>query len=67
MVRRDELRKLIPHGYCKEVAKQAGVSTQAVSEYFAGKHNSERIENAALKIALKIKSQKEKLLKQIHG
>ncbi len=67
MIDRMQLRLLIPHGYVNKIAGRAGVSQQAVSYYWKGKLNSERIENAALEIAAEIQEAKQKLINRISG
>jgi predicted transcriptional regulator len=67
MIDRKQLRSMIPHGYVNQIADRVGVSYQSVSQYFAGKLNSEKIENAALEIAAEVKEKKESLIKRVHG
>lgn len=47
---RNQIRKLIPQGYCKIIATRAGVSTKTVSCYMTGKSQSFAVEIAALQI-----------------
>lgn len=63
MINRKELRKRIPRGYCYKIAEKAGVTAISVSKYFAGLHNSERIENAALEVIAELNKEKKQLLK----
>lgn len=65
MVDRKELRKRLPRGYVKEVAKLAKVTTCAVSYYFSYKINSHVIERAVLDIVVKLEKEREELLSQI--
>lgn len=65
MIDRAELRKKLPHGYCKEVAKRAGVGISQVSYYFSYKSNSERVENAVLEILVELSNSKKELLDKI--
>lgn len=65
MINRKELRSKLPHGYCNVVAKRANVSAQAVSNYFAGKRNSEKIENVVLEILADLFDKKKELLNKI--
>lgn len=65
MVNRESIRKQLPHGSCIVIAKKAGVTTKAVSEYFAGKTNSQKVENAALAVLADLKKEKAKLLKAV--
>jgi predicted transcriptional regulator len=62
---REELKKSIPHGYCKKIAVEAGVTTKAVSQFLSGKSNSLKIELAALKVIGGIEMQKSALMKKI--
>ncbi|RHJ95250.1 hypothetical protein DW095_02185 [Bacteroides sp. AM07-16] len=48
---RNKLRKMLPQGSLKEVAKEANVSRSAVTSYFKGRNNSYKIEIAAMTIA----------------
>lgn len=64
MIDRKELRKKLPYGYCKEIAKELGVTKGTISLYFRGKTNSARIENAVLKKVAELNEAKQKLLKQ---
>lgn len=65
MVDRVELRKKIPYGYCKKVSEALNITPQYLSAYFSGRVNSERIENALLKVADKIEKKNQELLDQI--
>ncbi len=64
MINRKALRGQVPHGYCKIIAKKAGVTTQSVSVYFSNELNSERIENAALQVVAELQVKKNKLIKK---
>lgn len=65
MMDRKELRKKLPHGYCKIIAERAGVNQTQVSNYFSGRGNSERVENATLEVLSEITKMKKKLLNDI--
>lgn len=65
MIDRHELRKKLPHGYGKEVAKRSGVSQQTVSRYFNYKQNSETVENTVLILLSEISDKKKRLLENI--
>jgi predicted transcriptional regulator len=65
MIDRKYLRKMVPHGYCKVIAKKAGVSTIAVSQYFQGKHNSYRIEKAVIKVLIELRNEQTSLLNSL--
>jgi transcriptional regulator with XRE-family HTH domain len=62
---RQELRKLIPQGYCKVIAAKAGVTQKSVSHFMNGKSNSHRIEIATLEVLADLKREKNNLLKKI--
>ncbi len=59
MINREELRKKLPSGSLKEVAKRAGVGVASVSRYFSYESNSERVEIAALEVAAEIQKKKQ--------
>lgn len=65
MINRSDLRKKIPYGYCKIIAERAGVNSTQVSNYFSGKGNSERVENATLEVLAELSEKKQKLLDNI--
>lgn len=65
MINRKELRKKVPHGYCKVIAERAGVNISQVSYYFSGKGNSERVENATLELLSELSEKKKSLLNMI--
>lgn len=65
MVDRKELRKRLPRGYVKEVAKLAGVTPCAVAYYFSYKINSHIIERAVLDVVSKLEKEREALLSKI--
>lgn len=44
------LRKKLPKGYGKLIAKEAGLTQASVSFWFSGRHNSEEIEVIALRL-----------------
>lgn len=65
MISRQELKKRVPFGYGKKIAKRAGVSQKSVSDYLNGHTNSERIETATLEILAEISSKKKRLMQAI--
>lgn len=65
MINRIDLRKKIPYGYCKVIAKKAGVNPTQVSNYFSGKGGSERVEIATLEVLSELSEKKRKLLDNI--
>lgn len=64
MIDRKELRKKLPYGYCKVIAKELGVTKSTISLYFRGKTNSERVETAVLKKVAELNEAKQELMKQ---
>lgn len=64
-ITREELRKRLPHGALKEVAKHARVSCGAVYKYFNHRLNSYKIELAALDIAAQYCNRKKSIIRQI--
>lgn len=62
---RQDLRKKVPRGYGKEIAKRAGVSQKFVSDYLNGKANSEKVEIATLEVLAELSNRKRELLQQI--
>ena len=65
MIDRNEVRKKVPYGYCKKIAIRAGGNPTQVSNYFSGKGNSERVENATLEILTELSERKKRLLGNI--
>lgn len=65
MIDRKELKKKLPRGYCKKIAKAIGVTPQSISLYFAYKINSYRIEVSILKVLSRIDKEEQELLDQI--
>jgi predicted solute-binding protein len=66
LIDRKKIRKGLPHGMLKEVAKRAGVNQVTVSNYFAGYFNSAKVENAALEVYIECKQHKNELLKKLN-
>lgn len=64
---RHKLRKMLPQGALKEVAKEAEVSNSAVTNYFKGRNNSYKIEIAAMIIAKKYEVQRRSLSNELLG
>lgn len=62
---RKELRKKIPYGYCRKIAMRANVNETQVSNYFSGRGNSDRVENATLEILSELSEYKRKMLNKI--
>ena len=50
MITRKEIKKMVPHGYAKEIALRAKVTPKAVSDYFGGKTNSKRVALATVEV-----------------
>lgn len=65
MLDRKELRNKLPRGYCKKIAKLAGVTPQAVSYYFSYTINSFLIERAVLDVLSILEKERNKILKEI--
>jgi predicted transcriptional regulator len=65
MIDRTKLKDKIPHGYGKIIAKKAGVTAKAVSEYLNNRMNSERIELAALNVVAELENAKNEIVNQI--
>jgi hypothetical protein len=67
MIDRIEIRKKIPYGYGKLIAKKAGVSTRFLSKYLNNSEvNSERVEMAVLETLADLSQKKKTLLAQIN-
>jgi len=58
MLTGQEIKKALPHGSGKLIAKKAGVNAKAVSEYFSGKTNSKRVALAVVETLEEIKQKK---------
>ena len=50
MIDREEIKAGLPWGSQRKIAKLAGATETNVSQWFAGKFNSDRIEAAALDV-----------------
>ena len=57
-------RSLLPHGSQLEIAKELGISVQAVSQFLKGKSKSEQIEIAILKKIAEVRERKLSLYKK---
>lgn len=66
-MKRNELRKMLPHGAIKEVAKLANVTQESVSKYFKGEFDSYKIEIAALEVANKYEEYRRKLVSKLNA
>ncbi len=62
MVDRKELKRKLPYGYKKKIAKILGVTPVAVSMYFAYKLNSLRIEKAVIRVVEKLEKEENERL-----
>ena len=60
---RCELKLKIPFGYQKVIAKEAGVSQNAVSLFLNGVTSSHKIELATLKVISSLEKEKQKAIK----
>lgn len=65
MIDRKELRKRLPRGYIKQIAKLAKVTPAAINLYFSNKNNSYVIERAVLDVLDKLEKEREEILSQI--
>jgi len=63
---RKELKSKVPHGYGDVIAKRAGVTKQAVSEFLNGKNNSVAIELATLEVLAELSEKKNNLIARIN-
>ncbi len=68
MITKEEIRKMLPHGSLAIVAKQAGVSKAAVSNFFNDTtKSSAKIEKAALECAIKYKRENSALINELQS
>ncbi len=67
MIARTEIRKKIPYGYGRIIAKKAGVSTSFLSRFLNDSEiKSERVEIAALEVLAELSQKKQLLIAQIN-
>lgn len=67
MILRTEIRKKIPYGYGRVIAKRAGVSTSFLSRYLNNSDvKSERVEIATLEVLAELSQKKQTLITQIN-
>lgn len=62
---RKELKRLLPYGYGRKIAKRVGVSEKSVSLFINGKSNSPKIEIGALEVLAELNSKRRLLISQI--
>jgi len=62
-VDRKKIRDLLPQGSVKKIAEMAGVSCTSASNWFSGKKNSLKIEDAAVKLLTRLNRDRERKLK----
>jgi transcriptional regulator with XRE-family HTH domain len=62
---RKELKSKVPHGYGEKIAKKAGVTKQAVSQFLSGRNNNVQIELATLEILAELSEKKNGFLARI--
>jgi predicted transcriptional regulator len=62
---REEIKKMIPRGYCGIIAQNAGVSRKAVSDFLHNRSNSRNIEMKTLELLSKLSREKTELIKEI--
>ena len=60
-----KIKNLLPHGYIKKIANVAGVSVQSASNWFRGKYNSERFEDAVFKVLKQYTEVQEEKIREI--
>ncbi|MDB5029713.1 LacI family DNA-binding transcriptional regulator [Mucilaginibacter sp.] len=63
---RNELKAKVPHGYGRVIAKKAGVTKQAVSQFLNGRNNNVAIELATLEVLADLSEKKNSLLARIN-
>lgn len=59
---KEELRKLLPYGGLKDIAKRANVTPGLVSHYFCGLNNSKVVEAETYKYLAEIAENRRKML-----
>lgn len=57
-------RSMLPHGAMTVIAEHAGVTKQAVSQFFAGKSNSKAIEDVTLEYIVELRLERESKLRK---
>lgn len=57
-------RSMLPHGAMTVIAERAGVTKQAVSQFFAGKSNSKAIEDVTLEYIVELRLERESKLRK---
>ncbi|MBP1676712.1 MAG: hypothetical protein H6Q20_1271 [Bacteroidetes bacterium] len=62
MDNRQELKKLLPYGGQKEIAKRLNVTVSLVSNYFSGLNNSELVEKEVCNYLAEIAENRRQLL-----
>lgn len=50
MIDRQEIKDALPYGGLSKIARRTGVKPAAVTKWFSGRINSERIQNAAIEL-----------------
>jgi predicted transcriptional regulator len=63
---REELKAKVPHGYGAVIAKRAGATKQAVSQFLNGRNNNVSIELATLEVLAELSEKKNSLLARIN-
>lgn len=68
MITKEEIRKMLPHGSLAAIAKKAGVSKAAVSNFFSDNtKSSAKIEKAALECAIEYKKENLALVNELQS
>jgi hypothetical protein len=62
-----EIKKALPHGFCKVIAERAGVQRRAVSLFMKGKTNSYKIRKASLEVLGELAIEKKELMDKINN
>jgi len=63
---RKELKAKVPHGYGKIIAKRAGTTVQAVSQFLNGKNDNIAVEMAVLEVLAELSEKRNNLLARIN-
>jgi DNA-binding LacI/PurR family transcriptional regulator len=68
MITKEEIRKMLPHGSLAIIAKKAGVSKAAVTNFFNDNTKSSvKIEKAALECAIQYKKENSALVNELQS
>jgi AcrR family transcriptional regulator len=56
---RQDIKALLPHGSMQQIATRAGVSMATVTQWFTGRHNSERVQTAVLEVLAEVQAKRQ--------